>query len=115
DPEALELAVRNLVDNAVKYSKPPAEVDILVTHVNLKKIHIEILDRGVGIPKSKRSKVFKRFYRIQPAGLESASGAGIGLSLAREIVRAHKGRIWLEDREGGGSAFKLELPVGKGI
>jgi signal transduction histidine kinase len=111
DPQSLELALKNLIDNAVKYSDDRREIDIAAMRYGRKKAQITVSDRGIGIPGSKRKAVFKRFYRIRPADRESTSGGGVGLSLVKEIVRRHQGRVWCEGREGGGTTFIVELLV----
>jgi len=109
DPDMLELALRNIVDNAVKYSENRKEVEIKVEKHDKNKIRMIISDRGIGIPSNKRKAIFRRFYRIKPKDREPVGGAGVGLSLVREIVHRHRGRVWCEDRKGGGSWFAIEL------
>jgi len=111
DPEGLELVLRNLVDNAVKYSTDRKEIEIQVSGHGNSRVRLSVSDRGVGIPPSKRRAVFRRFYRLIPGDREPMAGAGVGLSIVREIVNAHRGRVWCEGREGGGSRILIELPM----
>jgi signal transduction histidine kinase len=113
DPEALELALNNLIDNAVKYSAEHKEIQIRVEKKGKAYVQICVSDRGIGIPSGKRKAIFKRFYRIKPKDREPIAGAGVGLSLVKEIVKRHHGRVWCEAREDGGSIFIVELPVAK--
>ena len=113
DPEALELALNNLIDNAVKYSTEHKEIQILVMKKGKTKVQISVSDQGVGIPAGKRKAIFKRFYRIKPKDREPIAGAGVGLSLVKEIMKRHSGKVWCEARDGGGSTFIMELPVKK--
>ena len=108
DPEALELAIRNLIDNAIKYSLEQKSIEMEVKQSE-KAIQISISDRGMGIPPSKLKKIFRRFYRIKLKDREPIPGAGIGLSLVKEIVKRHRGKVWCENRDGGGSRFILEV------
>jgi len=114
DPEALDLVLRNLLDNAVKYSGEAREIEIKLGRSGASKVLLTVADRGLGIPASKRKAVFRRFYRIKLPDREPIPGAGVGLSLVREIVRAHRGKVRCEGRDGGGSAFVVELPGRKG-
>lgn len=113
DRELLELVLRNLLDNAVKYSAEEKSVSVRVT-VAGGKVRISVADQGIGIPAKMRRKVFRRFYRLKVENREQTGGIGIGLSLVREIIRAHKGKVWCEDNPGGaGSRFMVEVPVVK--
>jgi two-component system sensor histidine kinase KdpD len=98
----------NLVDNALKYSPEdtPVEVGAGVADDELR---IEVADHGVGIPPEDLERVFGKFYRIQRAG--AVSGTGLGLAISRGIVEAHGGRIWAENRTGGGTAIQVALPL----
>lgn len=110
DPEAIELVLRNLVDNSVKYSlnEKVIEVDVF-KHDN--KLRLQVSDRGEDIPARKRKAIFRKYYRIKRKDRESVSGSGVGLSLVKGIVRAHKGKVWCEGRKQRGSRFIVELPV----
>jgi two-component system sensor histidine kinase KdpD len=68
-----------------------------------------VADRGVGIPPDDLSRVFDKFYRVQQPG--QVSGTGLGLSICKGIVEAHGGRIWAQNREGGGTVITLALPL----
>lgn len=104
-----EGCIRNLLDNAVKYS--PEEADITVSSEEKNnKIYLYFKDNGAGIPKALRKKVFKEFYRN--ADSENVKGHGVGLSFTKQIVEAHKGKIYIENKDNDlakGTTFVIEL------
>ena len=108
DPDLAALAIRQLVDNALKYSPPGSPITVRARRQG-DAVAISVADRGPGIPEREQSRIFEKFYR----GLHGAGaipGTGMGLPIAREIVHAHGGRIWFESRSGGGSEFFIALP-----
>ena len=106
-PTGLRRGVSNLVDNAVKYGGG-AEVSL---NRGAGRIVVAIDDRGPGIPRSEREKVFEPFYRIESSRNPDTGGVGLGLSVARSIAREHGGDIVLATRKGGGLSARLELPA----
>ncbi len=105
--------VTNLLDNALKYSERGDEVEVRVwSHDG--KAGLTVKDSGPGIPEGARSRIFDRFYRVDASRARASGGSGLGLSISREIVRAHSGRIWVESAEGGGSSFSFEVPASNG-
>ena len=108
-------AVVNLIDNAVKYSPPGSPIDLSAT-LEGDWLVFSVGDRGPGVPRGERDRIFEAFYR-RPAGAGSRSappdvgGAGLGLSIARGIAAAQGGGLDLEDRPGGGSVFRLRVPA----
>ncbi len=99
----------NLVDNAAKYAPAGAEIEITATHT-AEEVQIEVADRGPGIPAADLPHIFEPFYR--GSGADSRSkGTGLGLAVAEGLVRAHDGRIWAENRTGGGARFVFTLPL----
>lgn len=109
DRERLRLVLLNLLSNAVKYSAEKTTVDVEIKNTK-KDIMVKVSDTGIGIARADLSKVFDRFYRAQNADA-NYQGLGIGLFLAAEIIRNHKGNIWAESEEGKGSNFYFSLPV----
>ena len=101
----------NLIDNAIKYT-PKGSIKITATANKKKKtVIISIADTGIGIPKKFSKNLFGKFNRAENGKKIQANGSGIGLYIAREIVEAHKGRIWAESEgEGKGTVFFVELP-----
>ncbi len=98
----------NILDNAVKYSPPGCPIDISAGEDGLT-AHIEIADRGVGIPPEDEARVFEKFFRIQRP--ENVSGSGLGLSISKGLVEAHSGKIYALPRPGGGTVIAVELPL----
>ncbi len=104
----LQIALNNLIDNAIKYS--PKEKKIIVQV--LKKtpnVIIQIIDEGQGIADEEKKKVFQKFYRIGNEATKSAKGTGLGLSLTQKIISTHKGSISIKDNTPNGSIFIIEL------
>jgi signal transduction histidine kinase len=110
DRDALTLALRNLIDNALKYSPESTTVNVSVEERNgLAGISVE--DHGPGIPKHEQRQIFRKFVRGASAKQLNVKGTGIGLAMAYQIVRAHGGRLDLASRTGQGSRFTIWLPV----
>ncbi len=108
DAELIEVALRQLVDNALKYS--PAGSPVSLTGI-LKdgRVIISVADHGPGIPETEQGRIFEKFYRAE-ASRHQIPGAGLGLVIAREIIHAHGGEIWVESQPGEGSIFQFTLP-----
>jgi two-component system sensor histidine kinase KdpD len=98
----------NLLDNAVRYSPPDSSIEVRA-RVDGSELQIQVADRGTGIAPADLERVFDKFYRVQRPG--SVSGSGLGLSICKGIVEAHGGRIWAQNREGGGTLVTLALPL----
>ena len=105
-PDALKRAIRNLLDNAVKYGKA-ASVAIQTTP---KTIEIVIDDEGLGIPEQELSRVFDPFYRLEESRSRETGGVGLGLSIAQSIVQAQRGELVLSNRPTGGLRARIILP-----
>lgn len=106
DPILLEQALINLLENAVKYGKDPVE---LSAARYADEVMLEVADRGAGVPPGEEQRIFEKFQRAGREG--SAGGVGLGLAICRAIATAHGGRIRADQREGGGVAFRLYLPL----
>lgn len=102
--EALENALRNLVENAIVHTAPETEVTIIVTPER----QIVVRDHGPGVPAAQRSEVFERFWRGRKR--QQTGGAGLGLAIVAETMRSHGGSVSVGDAPGGGAAFTLHLP-----
>jgi two-component system phosphate regulon sensor histidine kinase PhoR len=110
DSEALALALRNLLDNAIKYSPHSSTVSVSVeAHDGFAGISVQ--DQGAGIPKEEQRDVFRKFVRGKSARTLDVKGTGIGLAMADQIVKAHGGRLELASEPGQGSRFTILLPV----
>jgi signal transduction histidine kinase len=112
DREAFGRALWNLLDNAVKYSPRAGRVEVsVVADPAADRVAIAVRDEGLGIPADEQVHVFDRFVRGAEAKAQRIGGAGIGLAMAREIVRAHGGEITVSSQIGHGSVFTIALPV----
>jgi two-component system sensor histidine kinase KdpD len=102
----IEIALTNLLENALKYGADPIEIS---ARIQSGELVVEVTDRGPGIPASEVSRVFEKFHR---AGRDaSPGGVGLGLAICRAVIAAHGGRIWARNREQGGAAFCFTLPI----
>jgi two-component system phosphate regulon sensor histidine kinase PhoR len=110
DEEAVSEAIVNLVDNAVKYSDSKKEIQIR-TGIYDSFAYVEIEDKGIGIPLKDQKKVFEKFFRVSSGNVHNVKGSGIGLSIVKHIVDAHKGKIELSSVVGKGSKFRLLFPL----
>jgi two-component system phosphate regulon sensor histidine kinase PhoR len=110
DVGALKRALRNLIENAVKYSPPGSTVSIRF-HVTPEQAVITVRDQGQGIPPDEQQAIFEKFVRGQAARSGRTKGTGIGLALVKSIAEAHGGRVTVESAPGQGSAFSLTLPL----
>ena len=108
DGERLLQVVSNLMSNAIRLSPKGAQVDITLAQVDARDVVVCVEDRGPGVPIAFRERIFGRFER---ADHDAATGTGLGLAISREIVARHDGRIWFEDRVGGGTRFCFSLAV----
>ena len=100
DPLRLESILRNLIENSIKYAGEDAQITVEVTKKE-KDIVFRVKDDGPGIPKKEGARVFKRFYRVDDSLTRLTSGAGLGLAICQGLVRAHGGKIWVEEVENG--------------
>ena len=103
-----EGCIRNLLDNAIKYSPENTEIT-LSSEVKNNRVFLYFKDNGAGIPKELHKKVFKEFYRN--ADSENVKGHGVGLSFTKQIVEAHKGKIYIQNNNEIGTTFVIELPT----
>jgi signal transduction histidine kinase len=108
--EALRQVLMNLLSNAEKYSEAVREIEVRCRRRKNSAI-VEIADRGPGIPSFQAEKIFQEFFRGDDSLTASRSGAGLGLSIARDLARRHGGDVTYAPREGGGSVFSLTLPL----
>jgi len=110
DPRALQQALGNLLENAVKYT--PAGGHVLVrTSSGAGRLRILVQDDGPGVPAALRERLFERFYRVDPGRSREIGGTGLGLSIVKHLVEQMGGQVGMEPAEGGGSIFWIELPA----
>ena len=110
EPAAIAQCLLNLLDNAIKYSRQRKEIHVAV-EARPGEVAISVRDRGVGIPERDQRRVFEKFVRLETGLVHDVKGAGLGLSLVDQIVRAHGGRIELASTPGEGSTFTLVFPA----
>jgi signal transduction histidine kinase len=111
DPKRITTLVRNLIENAQKYSPPnsgPVEISVIPEE---SQVIIHVRDYGPGIPEAEIEKVFEPFYRIDKSRTRSTGGYGLGLPLCRKIVEAHGGTLTLRNVSGGGILAEVKLPL----
>jgi two-component system sensor histidine kinase SenX3 len=112
DRELMEYAVYNLLTNAVKYS--PAETVVTISaRCEEKHIRLSVADQGIGMDEKELRNIFRKFYRTRRAEASGEGGAGIGLSLVREIVTHHDGQMEVSSAPGKGSCFTMVLPAAR--
>jgi PAS domain S-box-containing protein len=111
DPEKLRQVLSILLDNALRYSPDGGTVTVGAMR-NRDAVEISVADEGIGIPQADHEQIFRKFYRGIDAGARAgADGTGLGLFIARGLVTAMGGRIWVASREGSGTRFAFELPA----
>ena len=109
DTVRIEQVIRNLVDNAVKYSPPDGAIDIVAAYAD-GAVSVVVSDTGPGIAPEYRERVFDRFFRVEPPGM-NVGGAGLGLAICRRFVELHGGTIEVVPAQGRGASFRFTLPV----
>ncbi len=110
DREAIRRAIRNLLDNAVKYSGAGRRIETLVERRGTS-VAISVCDQGLGIPRDEQRQIFNKFVRGSASLVRGIKGTGIGLAMVRHIVTAHGGRVTLDSETGRGSTFTIWLPA----
>jgi PAS domain S-box-containing protein len=114
DPERLRQVLQNLMDNAIKFSPDGGTVTVSARR-RAATVEISVVDEGIGIPAGEQKRIFQKFYRADSApSREGIGGAGLGLFIARGLVAAMGGRMWVSSREGEGASFAFELPTPEG-
>jgi len=110
DREAMARSLVNLVNNALKYSQDRKYIGVNLYREN-GAVKLEVIDHGIGIPRTEQAKIFEKFYRVGDPLVHNTKGSGLGLSLVRHIVHAHGGEVSVDSTPGQGSKFTIALPV----
>jgi signal transduction histidine kinase len=109
DAEKVAIALRNLVQNAITFTNPGGKVKVKAEQVP-GYIKVSVMDNGIGIPQEEQGRIFERFYQVEKHMTRKHGGMGLGLSIAREMIEMHGGKIWVESVESKGSKFMFFLP-----
>jgi signal transduction histidine kinase/DNA-binding response OmpR family regulator len=112
DKDKIDKILNNILSNALKFTPGSGSVNVEVNKQD-DSVEISISDTGIGIPEEQLNKIFDRFYQVDQNISSEIQGTGVGLSLTKELVELHKGKILVESEEGKGSAFRILLPLGK--
>ena len=110
DHDTLATALSNLLENALKYGDPPCLIH-LALHRDGAFIRFSVRDSGWGIPSGEQTRIFEPFYQVDQKLSRSREGTGLGLAIVARIIRAHRGRIWVESQPGQGSVFHFTIPL----
>lgn len=111
DESQIVQVMRNLTDNAVKYTQDGGFVDVCASREK-DSCKLRVKDSGIGIPHGEIDRIFERFYRVDKARSRRLGGTGLGLAIVKDIVNAHDGEIFVESRLGNGTIFTVMLPAG---
>lgn len=110
DENAVHTILKNLIDNAVKYSPSYTTISVALSTAPSGWLTVSVRDQGVGIPPAHQSRIFDRFYRVDGSDAQTVYGHGLGLYLSRSLVQAMGGEIWVESEPHKGSTFSFTLP-----
>jgi len=112
DDDAAELAVANLLSNAMKYSGPARRIEVSVGREDRWAV-VRVTDHGIGIPRRLQRRVFEKFFRVESAASAGSGGCGLGLAIVDQVMKAHGGRVSVASEPGQGSSFALCFPIPK--
>jgi two-component system phosphate regulon sensor histidine kinase PhoR len=108
----LERLVLNLLHNAIKYNRPDGHV-VLRLACSGEEAVLEVSDTGIGIPQESIPRIFERFYRVDKGRARDEGGTGLGLAIVKHVAQAHGGQVDVESRVGGGTTFRVRLPLSR--
>ncbi len=109
DKEKISIVIQNLLDNAIRFNQPGGKVTISVKYDKLN-LEVMIKDTGIGIPIEQQRRIFDKFFRADNAIKEETEGTGLGLFICKNIIKAHKGKIWFESKKNKGTTFWFSIP-----
>lgn len=107
DPARIEQVLLNLLSNAIKYSSDGKKISVAL-EINDATVIVSVTDEGIGIPKNKQHLIFDKYYQLKA---KNKIGFGLGLFISKEIIKRHKGKLWVESTKGKGSTFYFSLPL----
>lgn len=110
DANRMQQVIRNLLDNAIQHTPAQGQISIVLEHER-HRLTLRVIDSGPGIEAEHLPHLFDRFYRGDPSRSRTTGGAGLGLAIAKQLVEAHAGRIWVENNRDAGATFLVSLPV----
>ena len=110
DPSLLQQALQNLVENAIKYTKPSGKIHVQV-QTRQDRIVFEVRDTGIGISPMDQPRLFEKFYRSAQQSSKEQRGTGLGLAIVKSIIERHGGQVWVESQLGKGSTFYMAVPI----
>lgn len=109
DKQQLGIMVRNLIDNAIRYTPDGGKVEVRLKHTD-ERVAITVTDTGAGIPQDAQARIFERFYRVDQARTRERGGTGLGLAIVKHAAELHRGAVTVESELGRGSTFTVSLP-----
>jgi len=109
DQRRIPQVLTNLIDNAIKYTKR-GQITV-ACEIEPQQILVNVSDQGEGIPPAMLDKIFERFFQVDGASTRRVGGSGLGLSISRGIIEAHRGKLWAESTLGQGTTFRFTLPL----
>jgi two-component system sensor histidine kinase SenX3 len=109
DAEALGMAIKNLIENAVIYSDEDSQVGVGLREVD-GVAEVTVIDNGIGISVEDQERIFERFYRVDPSRSRQTGGTGLGLAIVKHVALNHRGEVRLFSQPGTGSTFTLRIP-----
>lgn len=110
DPDRISQVLRNLLSNAIRYVTSGGKIVVKIASADSNAI-FEVSDNGPGIPGEEIPHIFERFYRLDRSRSRATGGSGLGLAIAKQLIEAHKGKIWVESEAGKGSRFYFTIPI----
>jgi two-component system phosphate regulon sensor histidine kinase PhoR len=110
DPNAITMALFNLLDNSVKYSGEQKQISVRIVCAD-GFVNLSVSDKGIGIPVSEQAKIFDKFYRGNDPAIRKIRGSGIGLAITKHVAEIHGGEVLVESAPGKGSTFTLKIPI----
>ena len=110
DEVKFSMAISNIIENAIKYNNPEGWVHVFL-NADQTYFYIKVQDNGIGIPEESLDKIFDRFYRVDKSRSRASGGTGLGLTISKQIILAHKGQIKVYSEEGVGTTFSVQVPL----